>query len=53
LKRREVIHLDARDPSSEEVVARADCTVDHRANVRELVNVSLDAADAAERATGL
>lgn len=53
LKRREVIHLDARDPNSQEVVARADCTVDHRANVRELVSVPLDAADAAERATSL
>jgi len=53
LKRREMIHLDARDPNSQEVVARADCVVDNKGKVRRLVSVPLNAADAAERAASL
>ena len=53
LKRREVIHLDARDPRSQEIVARADCFVDDRAQVRRLVEVPLDAGDSSERAASL
>ena len=53
LKRREKIHLDVHNPESREVVARADCTVDNHGQVRKLVTVPLDAADAEERASAL
>ena len=53
MARREVFHLDARDPASEEVIARADCVVDGRANVLRLVSVPLSADDAAIRAMSL
>lgn len=46
----EMFHLDARDPASDEVVARADCVVDGRARVKRLKTLPLDAADASERA---
>ena len=46
----ETFHLDARDPASDEVVARADCVVDGRARVKWLKTLPLDAADASERA---
>jgi hypothetical protein len=51
LSRREVIHLDATDPVSRQVVARVDCVVDGRARVRELITVPLDAPDARLRST--
>lgn len=50
LKGIETFHLDARDPDSDEVVARADCVVDRRANVKQLKTLPLDAEDAKERA---
>ena len=53
LRSTEVIHLDARDPKSQEVVARADCVVSHYGKVRRLITVPLKAADAAERASAL
>ncbi|MDH3788389.1 MAG: hypothetical protein OES53_07475 [Xanthomonadales bacterium] len=53
LRVRETIHLDARDPASNEVVARADCVVDSRARVKRLVSVPLTEPDAAERAISL
>lgn len=53
LKRRQVIHLDARDPESREVVARVDCVLDSRANVKKLIEVPIDAPDAGLRATQL
>lgn len=46
----ETFHLDARDPASNEIVARADCVVDGRARVKWLKTLPLDAADASERA---
>lgn len=46
---REMIYLDARNPSSEEVVARADCLVDRKGEVVRLTSVPLDGADADER----
>lgn len=45
----EVFHMDARDPATDEVVARADCVVDSRARVRRLKTLPIDAADAEER----
>jgi hypothetical protein len=53
LGRREIFHLDARDPGSREIVARADCIVNARAEVRSLTQVPLDAGDAWERASEL
>lgn len=49
----EVFHLDAHDPESQEVVARADCWVSRSAKVKRLVPVSLDAEDAKTRAASL
>ena len=49
--RREVFHLDALDPESQEVVARVDCVVDSRARVQKLIAVPLDAPAARMRAT--
>lgn len=49
----ETYHLDVRDPSSDEVVARADCIVDSRARVRKVVTLPLDEPDAAQRAASL
>lgn len=51
LKMREIIHLDAKDPNSDEVVARVDCVVNSRAEVKELIRVPLEAPDARYRAT--
>ena len=53
LERREIFHLDARDRASREIVARADCIVNARAEVRSLTRVPLDAPDAWERASEL
>ena len=53
LKVRETIHLDVRDPKSNEVVARADCVVDSRARVKRVVSVPLHEPDAAKRAVSL
>jgi hypothetical protein len=53
LSRREVIHLDAKDPKSNEVVARVDCVINNRAEVKELIRVPLDGPDARLRATKL
>lgn len=49
----ELFHLDARDPESQEVVARADCYVGRSAKVKRLVPVPLDAEDAKTRAASL
>ena len=49
MRKRETFHLDARDPASQEVVARADCVVDERGRVRRLVDVPLSAEDAIVR----
>jgi hypothetical protein len=51
--RSELYHLDARDPKSEEVIARYDCFINHDAQVQKLVRVPLDAPDARFRATGV
>lgn len=51
MRKRETFHLDARDPASQEVVARADCVVDGRGRVRRLVDVPLSAEDAIVRST--
>jgi hypothetical protein len=53
LNRFEIYHLDARDPKSEEVVARYDCHINNKAQVQKLIPVPLDAPDARFRATGL
>lgn len=49
LGRREVFHLDARDSKTNEVVARVDCVVNERAEVRELITMPLAAEDASVR----
>ena len=49
----EMFHLDARDPDSQEVVARADCWVGRGAKVKRLIPLSLDAEDAKTRAASL
>ena len=46
----EIFHLDARSAATDEIVARADCVVDGRANVKRIKVLPLDAADAGERA---
>lgn len=43
-------HLDVRDPHSREVIARADCRVNRRAEVILLKDIPLNAADASVRA---
>ena len=53
LRERETFHLDVHDPSSDEVVARADCIVDSRARVKKVVTLPLDEPDAAQRAASL
>lgn len=53
LNQREVFHLDARDATSDEVVARVDCRLDARANVLRIDTLPLDAEDAEERAVSL
>ena len=50
LRRREVFHMDIRDPETSEIVARADCTVNQKAEVRKLKNLPIDAQDAVVRA---
>lgn len=45
-----VWHLDVHDPDSGEVMAKALCRVGKRAEVRELVALPLNAADAKTRA---
>jgi hypothetical protein len=49
LDARAIYHLDARDPRSNEIVAKADCAVDSRARVKSLVRLPDDAPEAAER----
>ena len=53
LSSRDVIHLDARDQATQEVVARVDCVIGKGAQVRELITVPLDAPDARMRASQL
>lgn len=53
MTRREIYHLDAKDPKSEEVVARYDCFINNNAQVQKLVPVPLEAPDAKFRATGV
>lgn len=48
-----LFHLDARDPESQEVVARADCWVSRGAKVKRLVPVPIEAEDAEKRAASL
>ena len=49
LNRREKFHLDIRNPSSDDVLARADCIVNQNAKVQKLIDLPLDARDAMER----
>ena len=49
LGNREMIYLDARNPASQEVVARADCLVDRKGEVLRLNSVPLNGADAEQR----
>ena len=49
LNRRELFHLDLRNPSTDEVLARVDCTVDQRARVIDLKEVPLEGKDAVAR----
>jgi hypothetical protein len=49
----ELFHLDARDPESQEVVARADCWVNRSAEVQRLLPVPIEAEDAEKRAASL
>lgn len=51
LGRREVFHLDAINPEDEEVVARMDCFVNNKAEVKRLIRLPLDGEDARVRAT--
>lgn len=44
-----VYHLDAHDPDTNEVIARADCYVTGRAEVRKLIPLPLDSDDAMDR----
>jgi hypothetical protein len=53
LSSRDVFHLDAYDPDSDEVIARTDCVVDSRAKVIRLIEVPLDGPEARIRATTL
>ena len=53
LGRMEMFHLDARDPESQEVVARADCWVNRSAKVQRLLPVPIEAEDAEKRAASL
>ncbi len=46
----QILHRDARDPETNEVVARADCVVDSRARIKRLTTIPIDAKDASERA---
>lgn len=43
------IHLDARNTSSQEIVAKADCVVDSKAKVKGLIMLPDDAPEAGER----
>ena len=49
----QLFHLDARDPDSQEVVARADCWVNRSAKVKRLLPVPVEAEDAEKRAASL
>ena len=53
MTRSETYHLDARDPKSEQVIARYDCVINGNAQVQKLVPVPLEAPDAKFRATGV
>ena len=44
-----MIHLDARDPSNQEIVAKADCVVNSRAKVKDLIMLPEDAPEATVR----
>lgn len=50
LGRRTTFHVDAMDPKTNRVVARADCVVDSRAEVLELTPVPVSAPPAPRRA---
>jgi len=52
LDRRTLFHLSAKDPQSQKVVARADCIVTSKAEVKKLTVVRLDGFDARESARG-
>lgn len=49
LEHRTRYHLDARDPLSQEIVAKVDCDVDSWARVKNLVRLPEDAPEALER----
>lgn len=51
LARREIFHLDIRNPDTEAVMARIDCVVDQKGRVRKVIDVPLDGPDAERRAT--
>ena len=50
LKNREIFHMDFLNPGSDKVIAKVDCTVDRKANIRSLKYVPLDGKDAVARA---
>lgn len=50
LKSRELFYLDLRNPETDAIIARVDCTVDRKARVRDLKEVSVDGEDAIVRA---
>ena len=50
---RETFHLDVKDPVSSAVLARADCIVNRRGEVIELIKLPLDSANAEVRAFGM
>lgn len=50
LGRREIFHLDVRSPKTDDIVARADCIVDRKGRVQEVIDVPLNAEDAGVRA---
>lgn len=49
LDRRNVYFLDAHDAQGSDLVVKADCIVDDRAEVKSLVRLPADAPEAAER----
>lgn len=50
LNARDIFHLDARNPKTDDVIGRFDCIVSRRAEVLELITLPLSADDARIRA---
>lgn len=51
LDRRETFHLDVKSRNGQETLARADCVVDRRGQVRAITDVPVFAEDAEKRAS--